>query len=451
MRARAALVLVAAGFGLVITPAAAEVSTKAPRATLVQVLRGGRQALILDRVSGEYGVVKVGDTIHGLRVAEIEPDQIVLATPTPPERYFVLPLVEAAAPGAAAPPAGAAGPPANPITAPVDAPPGPDGAANPAKPANPGGDVAPETRGATPPGPEQPEPGVVVPEDLAGDAPDGGDVLDPYSTVPGAGAGEAEPVDPYGSGGAGDIPSIIAPPASRAEPGPAAPYARPDVRPSPESRPDVPEARPDVRPSPESRPDVPEARPDVRPSPESRPSRPAPPDDIAPDLDAPLPGDLDADSGLDAEAVPPDDIGTDDITDEIDDAPAGSDSKVTTVKPTEVQPRARAGARAPEEPAQTLSRRELDWALSDFAALARQIQIERARQGGVRIVALERGSFLAKLGIKRGDVVKRVAGHPIDTVDQAAAAYAALADSRDVMVELERRGAPLRLRYRLTK
>ncbi len=132
------------------------------------------------------------------------------------------------------------------------------------------------------------------------------------------------------------------------------------------------------------------------------------------------------------------------------DVPA-PDARVKTVKPTEVQPRASAKSRAPEEPALTLSRRELDWALSDFAALSRQIRIERADGGGVRIVEMERGSFLAKLGIKRGDVVLRVAGHQIDTVDQAASAYAALADARDVVVELERRGQALRLRYRLTR
>ncbi len=430
MRAPAALVLAAALLGALSTPSAAEVSTKAPRATLVQVLRGGRQALILDRVTGEYEVVKVGDTIHGLRVAEIEPDQIVLATPTPPERYFVLPLVEAAARAPTAPPAGASEPP-NPITRPVDPI---DDVANPVGPANPGSDVArPDEKGraAPPVAPEQPEPGVVVPDDLAGDEPaDGagdftteGDVVDPYTTPPGAGAGEVDPViDPYGgsAGGGRDIPSIIAPPESRAEPGPA-----PDARPAPDVRTE-PDARPETRPAPDSRRD---ARP-------GRPAAPPPAPDLAPDAD------LDAEGGLDAE---PEDLPPDEI-----DAPR-SDSRVKTVKPTEVQPRAAPKARGPEEPAQTLSRRELDWALSDFAALSRQIRIERVEDGGVRIAELERGSFLAKLGIKRGDVVLRVAGHPIDTVDQAAAAYAALADARDVVVELERRGKPLRLRYRLTR
>jgi hypothetical protein len=434
MRAPAALVLAAAVLGAASTPAAAEVSTKAPRATLVQVLRGGRQALILDRVSGEFGVVKVGDTIHGLRVAEIEPDQIVLATPTPPERYFVLPLVEAAAPAAAAPPAGASGP-SNPITAPVDPI---DDVANPAGPSRPGSDVATGSdRGsdAPPVAPDQPEPGV-LPDDLAGETPagggddlsaDGGDVIDPYTTPPGAGAGEADPsvIDPYGGsgGGAGDIPSIIAPPESRADPDP-----RPDTRPAPDAGRD---ARPDRRP--DARPDARPARPDARP--------PAAPPDLAPDADL---GDLDAEGGLDTGPAPveppPDDVDRD--------AP-GPDARVKTVKPTEVRPGA--APRAAEEPAQPLSRRELDWALSDFAALSRQIRIERADGGGVRIVELERGSFLARLGIKRGDVVRRVAGHTIDTVDQAADAYAALADARDVVVELERRGKPLRMRYRLTR
>lgn len=79
------------------------------------------------------------------------------------------------------------------------------------------------------------------------------------------------------------------------------------------------------------------------------------------------------------------------------------------------------------------------------------MQIERVPSGGVRIVELERGSFLAGLGIERGDVIRRVAGHAVDTVDQAAAAYAVVATAREVLVEIERRGAPLRIRYRITR
>jgi hypothetical protein len=439
MRLPAALVLVAAASSLAVSPAAAQVSQKAPRASLVQVLRGGKQALILDRVRGEYEVVRVGDSIHGLRVAEIEPDQIVLATPSPPERYFVLPLVEAA-PAPGAPKAGAvdprtgeAGPDPGvrddaPPAAGAPAAPGPaspdsalpDSALpDSALPDSASPDRSPDRGSPDRGSPDRGSPDAPPPGDRTGPAdapPDEGDVLDPYGS-PGdvGGDGSQAPVDsyadPYGPVGSG-LPSVIAPPDSRADPGPSAPD---------------PARRPDQR-------------------------APAPPDR------APTPDpELDADS---PDRLPEDDLGDDGLDDDFDDPdaepiapePPANDSNVTKVKPTEVQPGAAPPRpRAKDDQVKDLSRRELDWALSDFAALSKQIRIERASGGGVRIVDLERGSFVDKLGLKRGDVVKRVAGHSIDTVDEAAAAYAALESARDVVVELERRGAPLRLRYRLTK
>ena len=89
--------------------------------------------------------------------------------------------------------------------------------------------------------------------------------------------------------------------------------------------------------------------------------------------------------------------------------------------------------------------------MADFSALSRQIQIEPADGGGVRVLAIAGRSLFARLGIQTGDVIRRVAGHSIDTVDGAAAAYGVLASSRSVAVELERRGAVVRLRYRLTR
>lgn len=119
------------------------------------------------------------------------------------------------------------------------------------------------------------------------------------------------------------------------------------------------------------------------------------------------------------------------------------------VEPTEVRPEP--APRAVPEERRRLSRRQLDAALADFSALARQMNIERAEGGGIRVIELERGSFVARLGIERGDVIRRVAGHTIDTVDEAAAAYAALSRARHVLVELERDGAPLRIRFQLVR
>jgi hypothetical protein len=276
----------------------------------------------------------------------------------------------------------------------------------------------PATTGAPPASPGAPPSG-----DRAGsrDAPpDEGDVLDPYGTPGDVGDGSQAPVDPYadpyGPAGSSDLPSVIAPPDSRAEPGPPAPDSA--RRPGRQRSPSAPSDR-----GPPREPGLDEVDPD--------PSAGERADDLGDegvDLDDP-----------DAEPIAPE--------------PPADDSNVTKVKPTEVQPGAAPpdAARGKDEQVKSLSRRELDWALSDFAALSKQIRIERVAGGGVRIASLERGSFVDRLGLKRGDVVKRVAGHSINTVDEAAAAYAALASARDVVVELERRGTPLRLRYRLIK
>jgi hypothetical protein len=46
--------------------------------------------------------------------------------------------------------------------------------------------------------------------------------------------------------------------------------------------------------------------------------------------------------------------------------------------------------------------------------------------------------------------VRRVAGHAIDTVDDAAAAYAAVVAAKQVVVEIERHGARIHVTYQLT-
>jgi hypothetical protein len=45
--------------------------------------------------------------------------------------------------------------------------------------------------------------------------------------------------------------------------------------------------------------------------------------------------------------------------------------------------------------------------------------------------------------------VRRVAGHAINTVDDAASAYATVLRSKEVTVDLERKGARMTLRYQM--
>ena len=298
---RRALLLVAPLALFAVTARAEAPPTRAPRATLVEVLRGGKQVLVLDRTTGDYAVMKVGDAIQGFRITAIEDDQIVLVSPKP-ERHFVLPLF--------------------------------DPTPLPAKKTAPVTAVAPTAKApaAEPTPPAAPGPAADAMADGVTD-----DVMDPYGPT--------------------DTPAAEPPPPAAA---PAAPTS-------------------------------------------------TPPAAVAP---TPAPA-----------------------------APAAAEA-----------PAAPAAAKAPAAKSvkRKLSRKELNRALADFAALTRDIKIERAAGGGVLVSDLAKGSFPARVGIQKGDIVRRVAGHAIDTVDDAASAYAAVMAAKQVVVEIERRGARLQLTYQLT-
>ncbi len=289
--------LLVAPLALFAVPARAEAPppARAPRATLVEVLRGGKQVLVLDRTTGDYTVMKVGDAIQGFRITAIEDDQIVLVSPKP-ERHFVLPLF--------------------------------DPTPLPAK--KPGAPAARSTVAPPPVAPAMAAPAPVAPPAAAEALADGvtDDVMDPYGPT--------------------DTPPAEEPPSAPPAAAPAAPTSTP------------------------------------------------------PAAAAPTP------------------------------APAAAKA-----------PAARSEKRK-------LSRKQLNRALADFAALTRDIKIERATGGGILVTDLAKGSFPARAGIEKGDVVRRVAGHAIDTVDDAASAYAAVMAARQVVVEIERRGARLHLTYQLT-
>ena len=55
------------------------------------------------------------------------------------------------------------------------------------------------------------------------------------------------------------------------------------------------------------------------------------------------------------------------------------------------------------------------------------------------------------MGLRDGDLVKKVDGTAIKGLDDAAAVYARLGKAKKFSVELERDGAPLTLRYQITK
>ena len=131
-------------------------------------------------------------------------------------------------------------------------------------------------------------------------------------------------------------------------------------------------------------------------------------------------------------------------------APASSGAPILLdpyrIKPA-AKPAAKPAGQAPERI--QLRRDDLDRALADFGALARQAQIEPAAGGGIRLLEVAGGSLFARVGLKKGDVVRRVAGHELSSVDAAAAAYADLLARSRATVELERAGHSLAIEIQL--
>ncbi len=96
----------------------------------------------------------------------------------------------------------------------------------------------------------------------------------------------------------------------------------------------------------------------------------------------------------------------------------------------------------PEEPVEIavkLQRSNLDSALSDFDRLSKEVQIERARGGGVRITGIAKGSFFYRAGLRKGDVVRAVAGERLTNMESAARVYARIQASDEFDVEVDRR------------
>lgn len=98
----------------------------------------------------------------------------------------------------------------------------------------------------------------------------------------------------------------------------------------------------------------------------------------------------------------------------------------------------------------TVHRKRLDAALSDFSKIEREVTMSIAG-GGIRLDKVAKESFFHEMGLREGDVVKKVDGTAIKGLDDAAVVYARLGKAKKFSVEIERAGAPLTLRYQITK
>jgi S1-C subfamily serine protease len=65
---------------------------------------------------------------------------------------------------------------------------------------------------------------------------------------------------------------------------------------------------------------------------------------------------------------------------------------------------------------------------------------------GAKLESVTPGSLFAKAGLKSGDVVTAVDGHPLRSLDDAANLYARAATARSVSLQITRAGKPMTLR-----
>jgi type II secretory pathway component PulC len=101
-------------------------------------------------------------------------------------------------------------------------------------------------------------------------------------------------------------------------------------------------------------------------------------------------------------------------------------------------------------------RAELDRELGDFDKISKSVDFAPADGGGFVVTRLEKGSWLWRMGLRTGDVVRAVAGERVASVDDVARVYARLRSIKDFTVEVDRPvdgAAPARvvLRYEITK
>jgi type II secretory pathway component PulC len=105
---------------------------------------------------------------------------------------------------------------------------------------------------------------------------------------------------------------------------------------------------------------------------------------------------------------------------------------------------------APEPTSFTIQRKRLDAELSDFAKIGKDVQMTIV-DGGVSLDHVAADSFFHQMGLRDGDLVRKVDGRPVHDLDDAAGVYAHLGKAKKFDVEITRAGAPVTLSYRITK
>lgn len=98
---------------------------------------------------------------------------------------------------------------------------------------------------------------------------------------------------------------------------------------------------------------------------------------------------------------------------------------------------------------------EVDKALNNLAELSTQARIVPAFEGGktvgFKLFSIRPGSLYSKIGLQNGDVITRINGYEMSSPEKGLEIYSKLKDSKQVTVDLKRRGKPQTLDYNITQ
>ena len=87
----------------------------------------------------------------------------------------------------------------------------------------------------------------------------------------------------------------------------------------------------------------------------------------------------------------------------------------------------------------------------DPGRLAKEISVRFQRRGSgkpeLRIRRVRPGGAVARLGLRAGDIIRTVNGHPVQSPNDGLVLLDRLQDAEKVVLDIERRGRPRRLAY----
>jgi type II secretion system protein C len=97
--------------------------------------------------------------------------------------------------------------------------------------------------------------------------------------------------------------------------------------------------------------------------------------------------------------------------------------------------------------------KEIDAALKDLPKLMMQARvvpnIKKGKNEGFIIKSISKGSLYEKLGFKNHDIIKRVNGEDLNTLEKAMNLLKVLKNEREIMIEITRKGKAMSLNYNI--